>query len=275
MTVVHRISHAVLVTPVSARLAAIGALVSFGVALGSGAGVTGRPLVGGIVAFVIPYVGMTVLLRAHTVGAKAAGTTLAAIMTWLPSSGLISFVAGIQQPRTPTAIGFLLLVVIGAVVTLYGAGELAHATVWTGYWKATPWAARLAFGHAIYLLALFIADTYFTANPPVDRQLLLPVLFVLSGASALMLRGPAVRELTAGALLAGAGVAWTALYAALRPQYVAWVAQPPAVIDISYYSLLPWPLLLAVSLAFGMSIAAIGFRQAVVAKHPRPRRGLA
>lgn len=257
-----RVGTALRALPVSSRLAAFAAVASFVLVLLSAPSLTVRSLVGGLVAFAVPYLAIAVATRSASVGSKTFGAVLAALMTWLTSSSLPTFGSPVDL-RTPAGATFLGIALAGAAVTASATIEAVLAAIRTRYWASTPWAARLALLTAGYLLVVFIADTYFSANPPLDRMLLVPGLAIAYFAASLMLRRPEEPARIAGAAAAVGAALLMLIYWAARPAYFPMGTAAPTVIGYDYYTLLPWPLLLAVTGVLGAAIAVLGVREVI------------
>jgi hypothetical protein len=214
-------------------------------------------------ALALPYVFVAFALHGRSVWSIALGVATAALMTWLTSFAVTELVVGAQHadPVRPASIPFVVLTAAGLGLVALGVRDLGAAVHATGYWMRTPPGARLAFAAAAFWALVFVADTYLTANPPLGRMLLAPFLLLVNLAAALMLRAPHVVAGRTGVLLAaGAGLA-TGAYWALYAPYLTMTGGPPAVPDLTYFTRLPWPVLLTASIALDAAVAVAGTRR--------------
>lgn len=212
---------------------------------------------GAALALVLPYLIVAVALRGRTVLSKGVGVGTAALMTWLTSYAVIEAAAGMYRgdPVRAASVPFLVLTILGAAIVGLGFSDLGAAVHTTGWWTRTPIAARLTLLAAAYWTLVFAADTYLTANPPLVRMLLAPSLVLVNLVAGLMLRSPRRPAAVAGALMAAGAVVATAAYWVVEASYLS-MGAPPAVPEYTYFTLLPWPVLLSVSLALDTAAAA-------------------
>ena len=256
------------------RTAPLLALAGAAVALvpAAGTAITAMDLpaaVGGALLLVVPYLVIALALRGRTVWSQGLGVGIAALMTWLTSFAVTEAVMDLQHadPVRTASIPFVLLTVVGLATLGFGLRDLGLAVHAAGFWTRTPAAARLAFLAVCYWLVVFAADTYLTASPPLERMLLAPSLALVHLGVALMLRAPSPGARSAGVLLAaGAGVA-TAAYWVAYASYLTLSGGPPAVPDLTYFTRLPWPVLLSLSLAMDLAVAVVGVRRLLSRPH--------
>lgn len=253
--------------PVAALLALAAAVVGLvsattAVALSPGAGIA----MGGVSALVLPYVAAAVALTRRSVSSLAAGSAIVALMTWLSSFAVVEAALGLPRgdPLRPAAATFILLTALGLGATVLGARNFGRAVHATGYWDRTPAPARMALLSAVGWAAIFVADTYLTSSPPLFRMLLAPSLFVLHVGAGLMLRGSRLFPRLAGVMLAVMTGAGTVAYWLVYSAYLPINGAPPDIPDLSYFTQLPWPVLLTLSVAFDLAIAAAGIRSFIV-----------
>jgi len=247
--------------PTSSILALAGAaLAAVPAAWAATAALNVANLVGGALALVLPYLVIALALRGRAVWSKGLGVAVAALMTWLTSFAVTEAVIGLQRanPVRPSSVPFVLLTVVGLAALALGLRDLAQAVHATGYWTRTPAASRLAFLALGYWTLVFVADTYLTANPPLGRMLMAPSLILVELAAALMLRAPRPQARAAGVLFAAGACLMTGVSWAAYAPYLPLTGGPPAVPDLTYYTRLPWPVLLAVSAALNLAVAAAG-----------------
>lgn len=251
--------------PAASWLALLAAGVSLALIALTSSGDDPGSTAGAVLAFAVPYVAIALLLRGSAVWERAGGVALAALMTWLPSSGLREFVGSLQQgsmPR-PLAVSFVGLTAIGLAVLALGAGELVAAARAARYWSLTPWAARLAFLAVAYLALVFVADTYLTSSPSLPRMLMVPLLMVANLGSALTLRAANRTAQATGVLVAAGSALATVAYWAARPVYFAITSPPASLGDFGYSTLLPWPVLLPLLLVLETAVVVTGIRRLV------------
>jgi hypothetical protein len=244
--------------PISSFFALLAAAVAFvPAATAAAAAGDAATAAGAALALVLPYLVVAVALRGRTVLSKGVGVGTAALMTWLTSYAVIEAAAGMYRgdPVRAASVPFLILSILGLVIVGLGFSDLGAAVHATGWWTRTPAAARLALLAAAYWTLVFAADTYLTANPPLARMLLAPSLVVLNLVAGLMLRSPRRAAAGAGMLIAAGAVVATAAYWVVEAPYLR-MGAPPAVPEYTYFTLLPWPVLLSVSLAFDAAAAA-------------------
>jgi len=250
--------------PASSLLALVGAVVAAVPATRAAIGASDPgAAAGGVLALVLPYLVIAMALRGSRVWSKGLGVATAALMTWLTSFAVTEAVIELQRadPVRPTSVPFILLTAVGLAVVGLGLRDLVRAVHATGYWARTPAPARLAVLAAAYWTLVFVADTYLTASPPLGRMLLAPSLFLVDLGAALMLRAPRPAARAAGVFLAcGACLATAAYWVGYSP-YLTLGGGPPVVPDLTYYTRLPWPVLLALSLALNLAVAAAGARR--------------
>lgn len=250
--------------PAASWLALLGAGLAVGLTVSSArTTLDAGTAVGGVLVFVVPYMVMAVALRGRSVTSKGFGVGIAALMTWLTSFGVTEFVSSLrtQTPLRFMAGTFLVLSVVGLAVVAFGFRDLAAAVHATGYWTLTPPAGRLAFTVTSFWTLTFVADTYLTTNPPPLRMLLAPVLVLLHLGAALTLRAQGAAVQAAGLLLtvsaaATAVAAWVGVSSSLTPTAASSLAP-----GLGYSTLVPWPVLLAVSLALDAAIVAAWARR--------------
>ncbi len=229
-----------------------------------------RAGVGGALVLVVPYLVIALALGGRTVLSRGLGVGVAALMTWLTSFAVTELVMDLQHadPVRTASIPFVLLTVLGLATLGFGLRNLGTAVHASGFWNRTPSAARLAFLAVCYWLLVFAADTYLTASPPLERMLLAPGLALVHLAAALMLRAPGPGPRLAGVLLAaGAGLGTVAYWVAYAP-YLTLSGGPPAVPDLTYFTRLPWPVLLALSLVLDLVVVATGARHLLARLRP-------
>lgn len=245
--------------PLSSLLALLAAAVAF-VPAGAAAAAAGdaATAAGAALALVLPYLVAAVALRGRSVLSKGLGVGTAALMTWLTSYAVIEAAADLYRavPVRAASVPFLVLAMLGLVIVGIGLLDLGAAVHATGWWARTPAAARLALLAAAYWTVVFAADTYLTGNPPLGRMLLAPSLIVVNLVAGLMLRSPLPAAAAAGTLTAAGAVAATAAYWAVAASYLN-MGGPPAVPGYTYFTLLPWPVLLSVSLALDAAATAM------------------
>jgi hypothetical protein len=244
--------------PTSSLLALLAAAVAF-VPAATAAATAGDPATaaGAVLALVLPYLVVAVALRGRTVVSKGVGVGTGALMTWLTSYAVIEAAAGMYRgdPVRAASIPFLVLTILGLVIVGVGVSDLRAAVHATGWWMRTPAAARLALLAAAYWTLVFTADTYLTANPPLARMLLAPSLALVNLVAGLMLRSPRRAATVAGTLMAAGAVVATAACWVVEASYLS-MGGPPAVPEYTYFTLLPWPVLLSLSLALDAAAAA-------------------
>jgi hypothetical protein len=214
-------------------------------------------LIGGALVLVLPYLFIALALRGRAVWSKGVGVAVAALMTWLTSYAVTEGVIGLQRanPVRPSSVPFVLLTLVGVAVLAFGLRDLARAIHASGYWARTPAASRLAFLALGYWTLVFVADTYLTVNPPLGRMLMAPTLILVELAAALMLRTAHQRARVAGVLLAAGACLATGVFWTAYAPYLPLGGGPPAVPNLSYYTRLPWPVLLATSAALNLAVA--------------------
>jgi hypothetical protein len=244
--------------PMSSLFALLAAAVAFvpAATAAAAAGDAGTAA-GAALALVLPYLVVAVALRGRTVLSKGVGVGTAAVMTWLTSYAVIEAAAGMYRgnPVRAASVPFLVLTMLGVVIVGLGFWDLGAAVHATGWWTRTPAAARLALLAAAYWMLVFAADTYLTANPPLARMLLAPSLVLVNLAAGLMLRSPRRAAAGAGMLMVAGAFAATAAFWVVETPYLS-MGMPPAVPEYTYFTLLPWPVLLSVSLALDAAAAA-------------------
>jgi hypothetical protein len=225
---------------------------------------------GGVLILVIPYLVIALALGGRTIWSQGLGVGVAALMTWLTSFAVTEAVMDLQHadPVRAASIPFLLLTVTGLATVGFGMRDLGRAVHAAGFWTRTPAAARLAFLAVCYWLAVFAADTYLTASPPLERMLLAPGLALAHLGAALLLRAPGAGARSAGLLVAaGTGLATAAYWVAFAP-YLTLSGGPPAVPDLTYFTRLPWPVLLSLSMALDLAVAATEGRRLLARLRP-------
>jgi hypothetical protein len=220
-------------------------------------------VVGGALALVLPYLVIALALRGRAVWSKGLGVAIAALMTWLTSFAGTEAVIAVQRanPVRPSSVPFVLLTIVGLAILTFGLRDLALAVHATGYWTRTPAASKLAFLALGYWTLVFVADTYLTANPPLGRMLMAPSLILIELAAALMLRMPRPQAGVAGLLFAAGACLATGVFWAAYAPYLPLSGGPPTVPDLTYYTRLPWPVLLAMSAALNLAVVAGGARR--------------
>jgi hypothetical protein len=237
-------------------------------------------LIGGVLALVLPYLFIALAFRGRTVWSKCVGIAVAALMTWLTSYAVTEAVIALQRanPVRPSAVPFVLLTVVGVAVLAFGLHDLAQAIHATGYWAATPAASRLAFLALGYWTLVFVTDTYLTANPPLGRMLMAPTMILMELAAGLMLRTVHRRAHVAGVLLAAGACLATGVFWTAYAPYLPLAGGPPTVPNLSYYTRLPWPVLLATSAALNLAVVGAGAQRllssrgrSVIREIPPPR----
>jgi hypothetical protein len=262
--------------PISSLLALLGTVVATVLAVWTAvSGMDAAAAVGGALALVLPYLFVAVALARASVWSKGLGVATAALMTWLTSFAVTEIVVGFPHgdPVRPTSVPFVVLTVLGLAIVSFGLRDLFAAVHATGYWTRTPAAARLAFVAVAYWTLVFAADTYLTASPPLGRMLLAPSLLLIDLGAALMLRQSRAAAEWVGVVLATMACLATAAYWVGYSSYLTLSGGPPIVPDLTYFTRLPWPVLLALSLALNLAIALVGTRR-LFARHlrvdPRP-----
>jgi hypothetical protein len=252
--------------PISSLLALLAAVVATVLAAWTAvSGMDAEAALGGAVALVVPYVFIAIALSRASVWPSGLGVATAALMTWLTSFAVIEIVVGLprQNPVRPASLPFVVLTIAGLGIVGFGLRDLFRALHATGYWTRTPAGARLGFVAVAYWALVFAADTYLTASPPPGRMLLAPSLLVIDLGAALMLRQPRAAAQRVGVLLATIACLATAAYWAAYSSYLTLGGGPPIVPDLTYFTRLPWPVLLTLSLALNLAIAAVGTRRLV------------
>jgi hypothetical protein len=249
--------------PTSSLLAFMAAVVAAATSVWSAASARDVAIVvGGPLVLPLPYLLIALALARRSVLSKGLGVGMAGLMTWLTSFALTEAVLDLQRgdPVRASSLPFIVLTVLGLATLGFGLRALARAVHATGYWTWTPVAARLAMLAFGYWVVVFVADTYLTANPPLGRMLLAPSLLVIDLGAALMLRAPLPAARAAGVLLAAAACGATAIYWIAYAPYLTPSGHPPAIPDLGYRTRLPWPPVLAVSLALNAAAALAGAR---------------
>jgi hypothetical protein len=246
--------------PVASWLALAAAGVALVLTAVTSAGTDPGAFAGGVLAFVVPYVVIAAALAAPRVWTRGVGVALAALMTWLPSSGIQELLGSLARGATPRpmAVTFVALTAIGLAVVAFGLRDLLRMVRITHYWAHTPPASRTAFLAVCYLALLFVMDTYASTNPSLPRMLMVPALMLANFAAAFMLRAPSRAAQAAGVFLTAAAGAGTVGYWVARPEYFTLVERSTSTGNFGYTTMLPWPVLLALVLAIEAAIVSMG-----------------
>jgi hypothetical protein len=259
--------------PTSSLLALLGAAIAASTALRTAwSTADATTAVGGALVLVLPYLLIALALARRSVWSTGFGVGSAGLMTWLSSFAVTEAVIGIQRGNQvrPVSLPFILLTVVGLAVFTLGFRDLSRAVHATGYWTRTPVDARLAFLAVCYWMAVFVADTYLTANPPLGRMLLAPSLLLIDLAAALMLRSPRPAAQLAGVVSAACACLAIVFFWMDYSSYLTLSGHPPAVPNVIYFTRLPWPLLLTASAVLNLVIVGLGARRLLSRAKPLP-----
>jgi hypothetical protein len=218
---------------------------------------------GGVLALVVPYLAIAVALSGRSVWSKALGVAVAALMAWLMSFGPAEVVGNLARGHRPrgSAVTSLLLTIVSLGISGFGLRDLIRTAHRTGYWARTPTAARLALLTLAFWTLTFMADSYVSGNLPLLRMLMAPLLMIASLAAALMLRAWKRPARVTGLLVTAVAAMATLLYWITYSRYLTLGGGQPTVPYVAYYTLLPWPALLSVSLVLHLATLAAGTRE--------------
>ena len=171
----------------------------------------------------------------------------------------------------PASMRVAVMFACGLIVTAAGLANVLQGARSSGFWKRAPGASRLAFIACLYWLVVSLADTFLSANLPGLRWTMALILAVALVLAAVALRSAAITAQVLGlALTAGAGIG-TLLYWVAYADMLTLSGSIPSVPESTYWTLLPWPVLLVIGLALDLGILALGVRH-LARRLPGPAR---
>ena len=214
--------------------------------------------------FILPILAVAVLLWFPTLATRIPGFILALMITLLYLLGSAEEgVFSTSDHLAPISLHFFFGLVLGVFVCLVALFSLFLAS----HVRRTSWPARLSFLLAAYWLGVLLADGFLSANLPTLRALTPPLLALVFFIAGFLLRRPSplvrLSLLLATFTLLSTTVFWIA-YAPLLTLNGTFPPTPGS----AYFTLLPWPVLLSLSLLANLALLALLLRPYLHLPHP-------